>query len=94
MGYIEDLSKNGVNVADVFAKITDEASDPVLIDARGVLEYIAMVAQEIVTLAVIEPENADYYEAMARPILVVGTALKSYVALRRFEVPDSAEGVV
>lgn len=93
MGYIEDLSKNGVDVADVLAKITDEGPNPVLVDARGVLNYITMVAQEIVTLAVIEPENREYYEAMARPVLLVGTALRAYVAMRRFEVPDTAEGV-
>jgi hypothetical protein len=93
MGYIEELGANGVNVADVFAQITDEAENPVMIDARGVLEYITMVAQEIVFLAQTEPENTDYYEAMARPILVVGTALRAYVAMRRFEVPDDIEGV-
>lgn len=93
MGYIEELGANGVSVADVFAQITDEAENPVLIDARGVLEYITMVAQEIVALAILEPHNVDYYEAQARPVLMIGVALKAYVEMRRFEVPDTIEGV-
>ena len=93
MGYIEDLSASGVEVADVLAKITDEAENTVLVDARGVLEYVSMVAQEIVALAILEPENVDYYEAQARPVLMIGVALKAYVEMRRFEVPDTIEGV-
>ena len=93
MDYMAQLGSNSVEVADIFAAITDEASDPVLVDARAVMTYIGIVAQEIVMLAVLEPHNRDYYEAQARPVLLIGDAVRKYVDLRTAEVPDTIEGV-
>ena len=94
MTYYGDLSENSVNVADIFAAITDDKiPGAVLVDARAVLQYVSMIAQEIVMLAHEEPENVDHYAAQAQPVLLIGDALGKYVALRGADVPDTLDGI-
>lgn len=93
MDYMNELGKNSVEVADVFANITDTVPGVVLVDARAILTYIGIVAEQIVTLALMDPENVGHYEAQAKPVLLIGDAVKAYVDLRSAKVPDTLDGI-
>jgi hypothetical protein len=93
MDYMNRLGENSVNIADIFATITDTAPGVVLVDARAILTYIGIVAEQIVTLAQLDPASVEHYEAQAKPVLLIGDAVKAYVDLRSAEVPDTIEGV-
>ena len=88
------LGENSVALADFLADATDRKfSDSVLVDTQAVLEYIKMVAEEATLMINIDPENAELYDAMVRPLLLVGAGLRAYIELRQVSAPNTIEGL-